>query len=65
MADHTVTLTEDEEIAYAAYVAFLQTASESTPIPFPPVTPVASVDELLASHLEAPKRSMLQWYLEQ
>jgi hypothetical protein len=65
MGAHTITLTDEQELAYAARVAFLQAASTHDPPAFPPVVPVANVDELIASVMEAPNRSMVQWYFTQ
>lgn len=65
MPTYSVTLTDDEDLAYQARVVWLQEQSELDPPPFPPVVPVANVQALIASYLESPTESLVTWYLSQ
>ena len=65
MADYTVTLTEDDDIIFTAYVAYLLAQSQQDPPPFPPVTPVADVTALIDGYLEPVRRTLRAWYATQ
>jgi hypothetical protein len=65
MPIYNVTLTDDDDLAFQARVAFLQAQSELDPPLFPPVIPVADVEALIASYMVPPILSVRQWYLEQ
>ena len=65
MAEYTVTLTEDDEIIFLAYVASLLAQSQADPPPFPPVTPLADVAALIDSFIEPGRLSLRAWYSTQ
>jgi hypothetical protein len=65
MAVYSVTLTDDDDLAFQARVAWLNEQAALIPPPFPPVTPVADVEALIASYMVSPILSVRTWYLDQ
>jgi hypothetical protein len=65
MPVYSVTLTDDDDLAFQARVAFLNAQAAMDPPPFPPVTPVADVEALIASYMVSPIASVRTWYLQQ
>jgi hypothetical protein len=65
MAAHTVTLTNDEELAFAAKVAWINAQAGIVPPVFPPVVPVADVTALLQSYLVPIITMEMDWYAAQ
>ena len=65
MPVHMITLTDDQETAFAAKVAWLEEQSNMVPPVFPPVEAVADVDALLEKHLAPIIQMEVQWYLQQ
>jgi hypothetical protein len=65
MPTYSITLTDDEDLAFQARVVWLNEQAAMVPPPFPPVTPVADVTALIASYMVSPILSVQTWYLEQ
>jgi hypothetical protein len=65
MPTYQLTVTDDQDLALQARVVWLQEQSELIPPPFPPVTPVADVEALIANYFVAPIQSVMNWYLSQ
>lgn len=65
MPVYSVTVTDDEDLALQARVVYINEQAALEPPPFPPVTPVADVEALIASYMVPPIQSIVTWYLEQ